>query len=244
MDMLDYYADVPSSPEAAIALAPRPMVEKHAHGYALTRRFMVGATSAREIPVDRLQRLGVRAPASEPGTGTGLRVLLWRPGKPVSLDTLIERVMPGPVVWQAGPGGDEHRRWQIGDVLACRAESGKYVLFQVIDRYRGDGLDDAPIVAVIDALPESVPSLADVPARAVMFSRTPPIAFGFVLVNDGTDAVPASALVTVGNLAPVADRVVHAFASVPMALPQVERTIKARAAQNSSAIPVSGSGWQ
>jgi hypothetical protein len=234
MDLLDYYADVPASPEAAATLAPRPMVEKHPDAYTLTRRFMVGATSAREIPTDRLQRLGVRAPATEPVTRDGTRVLLWRPGRPVSLDTFIARVMPGPLIWRSGPGGDDHRRWQMGDVFACLTDSGKHPLLQVIDRYRGAGLDDAPVVAVLDALPESVPALAEVPARAVWFSRTPPIGFGFVLVNDGTDAVPASALTAVGNRAPVADRVVQVFVSVPMALRQVERTIGLRAAAGRS----------
>lgn len=230
MELLDYYDDAPPRLEAALALATRPMVEKMAHDYSLTRHFMVGATSAREIPVDRLQRLGVGAPGSEPGTRPGLRVLFWRAGRPVSVDTFIERVMPGRVVWQPGPGGDHYQRWSIGDVFAYRTGSGKHALFQFVDRHHGDGLDGAPIVAVLDAWPEKVPELAELPAHAVTLYGAR-ANLGFVLVNGGTDAVPESSLRPVGNLAPVVDRVIQLFASVPMAVWRVERTMAPRTAQ-------------
>ena len=229
VDLLDYYADAPPSPETAATLAPRPMVEKQEYAYTLTRAFMVGATSAREIPVDRLQPLGIRAPAPEGRAAAGVRVLLWRPGKPVSIDTFIERVMPGPLIWRPGPGGDDHLRWTIGDVFACRMKSGRHAMFQFIDRHRGDGVDGAPTVAVLDGFPESVPPADQIPANAVMLHRAQSIAFGCVLVNDGTDTVPPSALIKAGTSAPVVQKIIQVFASVPMAVRQAERRMSLQA---------------
>jgi hypothetical protein len=223
IDLLDYYADTPPDAEMALTIAPRPLVEKDDHGYNLTRRCMVCATSAREVPADRLQRLGVHAPMSENSTRHNTRVLLWRSGRAVSLDTFIEQVMPGPVIWRPGPGGDDHLRWETGDLLACKMDGGAHLLLQLIDRHHGNGIDDAPVVAVLDWFPESLTEPAQISARPLTPFRTMGANVGFVLVNDGTDAVPPSTLTRLGRQPSVVDRAAHLFASLPQAARRVEQ---------------------
>lgn len=230
MDLLEYYGDSPPDPSRAAACAPRPMVEKLAHSYDLVHRFMVGAASPRDMPPGRAVRLGVRVPINSEPAHMGKRVLTWRPGQPLSLDAFVERVMSRPVAWHPGPGGEDHWRWLTGEVLAHRTDAGRYAFLQVVDRYHGHGIDGAPIVAALHTFPDACPTLADVPARAIPVIRSIGSHLGFVLVNDSTDAVARSALIPLGLRAPVGDRLVPVFASMPMALWRIERAMRANQA--------------
>src|SRR4029450_180221 len=90
LELLHFYG--PTSPTLALArtLDARPLAEKHDFGYGLTRRFMAPARSQRQMPLERLQRLGMGAGEETPGKQLGCRVLSWRPGLNVSIDRFIE----------------------------------------------------------------------------------------------------------------------------------------------------------
>jgi hypothetical protein len=224
MDLLNYYSDAPPALEDARALSPRPMVEKHSFGYGLTRRFMVGATSERQIPKDRLKRLGMLSAEPEISKSLGSRCLLWKSGLLVSVDTFIEQVMPGDLIWRPGPGGQDHLSWELGDVLAHKTESGNYLLFQLAGRYRGDGIDDAPVLALLDWRLNSLPNPEQISSEALpLFRRESRISIAYVLVNDGTDAAPTSALTRIGQFPPTDERRVKTFGSLPMVVRRVEK---------------------
>ena len=115
-------------------------------------------------------------------------------------------------------------------MLACTMDGGAHLLLQLIDRHHGDGIDDAPVVAVLNSFPESLLEPAQVSAGAFTPFQTMGANFGFVLVNDGTDAVAPSVLTKLGRQPPVVDRVAHLFASLPQAARRMERWVtRARA---------------
>jgi len=110
----------------------------------------------------------------------------------------------------------------LGDVLAHKTDSGDYLLFQLADRYRGDGIDDAPVLALLDWRLNSLPEQIS-PEALPLFRREGRMSIAYVLVNDGTDATPASALTRIGQFPPTDERRVKTFGSMPMVVRRVEK---------------------
>jgi hypothetical protein len=183
---------------------------------------MALAGSQRHIPLHRLQRLGMSTADTTGDKKLGCRVLCWRPGMNLSIDTFIEQVLAHPISLRPGPGGDAHLNWNVGDVIAYTAPSGLCLMLHVVARHQGDRIDGAPVVALLDWNERTLPAAEQVSTLRPCRTASQ-LHIGFTLVNDGEDAVDASTLIRIGQFPAEEGRGIYTWASIRMAVRRVEK---------------------
>lgn len=243
LDLLDYYDDTAPTFEQARRLTTRVVVGRDDVLYQPYRRFMLSATSERQIPRERLMRLGMDDAVPDPRKDpTHVLGCLWS-----AADAWFEKRIDRPILWRAGPGEDEYLHWKTGDVLAHQTESGTHLLFHLIGRHQGHGVDGAPVVVHLDWQGESLPTADAIASgalkpRRILAADDPLLqaagvvspCFGFVFVHADDDAVDASALRPIGNFPQTYELgpqtfTGYPFVSIPMVLRRLDRRQAAEA---------------
>jgi hypothetical protein len=219
IELVDWYADQPASPDDARMLDTRFGVERGKGGYAFSHRAVVAAASSRDQPKERLRRLGVSAMPFERID----RCDTFRPWQ--HFGDYVDEVFAGPKQVHAGPGGRAHEAWKVGDIL-CHCTGGEYLLFQMISRldYR-PYFAGAPIVALLDWNRETAPRGEEVASVRAALDHDKRCVH-FALVHDAANAAPESALERIGHATILAERGLRRTVSLDMAIAQARVSLR------------------